>query len=126
MSTVSEPAFSGAAAPQRTACEPTACEPTEPEPTTGEPSAAVTVGRPGSDTGLGLMQLALTLVRLIHELLERQAIRRLENGTLSDEELERVGATLMQQAEELERLCAQTGIDPQDLNLDLGPLGKLL
>jgi hypothetical protein len=73
----------------------------------------------------GLAQLVLILVRLLHELLERQAMRRAEAGHLSDEELERVGATLMQQAAELERLVALLDLKPEDLNLDLGPLGRL-
>ncbi len=74
----------------------------------------------------GLTQLVLTLVRLIHELLERQAIHRLEAGTLSDDEIERVGSALQAQAQELDRLCETLGIDFEQLNLDLGPLGRLL
>lgn len=74
----------------------------------------------------GLGQLVLTLVKLLHELLERQAIRRMEAGSLTDMEIERLGLTLMRQAEEIERLRKQFGLDEEDLNLDLGPLGKLL
>ncbi len=74
----------------------------------------------------GLGQLVLTLVRLLHELLERQAIRRMESGSLTDVELERLGTTLMQQAQEIERLRKEFGLEEEDLNLDLGPLGKLL
>ena len=74
----------------------------------------------------GLAQLVLTLVRLLHELLERQTIRRIEGGTLSDEEIERVGVALMRQAEEIERLREAFNLEPEDLNLDLGPLGKLI
>ena len=74
----------------------------------------------------GLGQLVLTLVKLLHELLERQAIRRIDAGSLSDDEIEAVGVTLMQQSEELERLCKEFGLEEEDLNLDLGPLGKLL
>lgn len=74
----------------------------------------------------GLGQLVLTLVKLVHELLERQAIRRMDAGTLSDEQLERLGETLMKQAEEIGRLCREMGVDERDLNLDLGPLGRLL
>ncbi|MEM6794187.1 MAG: gas vesicle protein K [Acidobacteriota bacterium] len=80
----------------------------------------------GAEAGRGLTQLVLTLVRLIHELLERQAIRRLEAGTLSDDEIERVGTALMAQAEEIRRLCEVLGVEIEDLNLDLGPLGRLL
>ena len=74
----------------------------------------------------GLGQLVLTLVKLLHELLERQAIRRIDAGSLSDDEIEDVGVTLMRQAEELERLRKEFNLEEEDLNLDLGPLGKLL
>ena len=74
----------------------------------------------------GLGQLVLTLLKLLHELLERQAIRRIEAGSLREEQIERLGLTLMRQAEELERLRQQLGLEEKDLNLDLGPLGTLL
>lgn len=74
----------------------------------------------------GLGQLVLTLVTLIHELLERQAIRRIEAGSLSEDEIERLGVTLMRQGQEIARLCQEFGLEEEDLNLDLGPLGKLL
>ncbi|MCX7047111.1 MAG: gas vesicle protein K [Candidatus Sumerlaeota bacterium] len=79
-----------------------------------------------NDVKNGLGQLVLTLVKLLHELLERQAIRRMESGSLSDHELERLGATMMKQAQEIERLRKEFGLEEDDLNLDLGPLGKLL
>jgi hypothetical protein len=74
----------------------------------------------------GLGQLVLTLVKLLHELLEKQAIRRMEGSSLSDDEMERLGMALMRQAEEIERLRVEFGLTEEDLNLDLGPLGKLL
>lgn len=74
----------------------------------------------------GLGQLVLTVVKLLHELLERQAIRRMESGSLTDMGIERLGVTLMKQAEELDRLRQAFGLDEEDLNLDLGPLGRLL
>ena len=74
----------------------------------------------------GLAQLVLTLVKLLHELLERQAIRRMDSGSLSEEEVERLGLTLMQQSEELDRLRDVFDLQEDDLNLDLGPLGRLL
>ena len=74
----------------------------------------------------GLGQLVLTLVKLLHELLEKQAIRRMEGGSLSDAEIERLGMALMRQAEEIDRLRVQFGLTEEDLNLDLGPLGRLL
>lgn len=73
----------------------------------------------------GLAQLVLTLMKLLHELLERQAIRRIDAGSLSEEEIEKLGVTLMRQAEEIEKLGKQFGLEDRDLNLDLGPLGKL-
>jgi hypothetical protein len=74
----------------------------------------------------GLGQLVLTLVKLLHELLERQALRRIDAGSLSDEQTELLGLTLMRQAGEIERLRKTFGLKEEDLNLDLGPLGKLL
>lgn len=73
----------------------------------------------------GLAQLVLTLMKLLHELLERQAIRRIDAGSLSEEEIERLRVTLMRQAEEIEKLGKEFGLEDRDLNLDLGPLGKL-
>ncbi len=70
--------------------------------------------------------LAMAIVNLLHELLERQAIRRMENGTLAAADIERVGYCLMKQAEAIDTLCARMGIDKAELNLDLGPLGKLI
>ena len=80
----------------------------------------------GSQTKNGLGQLVLTLVKVLHELLERQAIRRVEAGSLSREQVERLGLALMQQSQEIERLRKEFGLEEEDLNLDLGPLGKLL
>jgi hypothetical protein len=70
--------------------------------------------------------LVLTLVRLLHELLEKQALRRMEAGTLTDAQVEAIGLTLMRQAEEIERLRELFHLEPDDLNLDLGPIGRLL
>jgi hypothetical protein len=74
----------------------------------------------------GLAQLVLTLVKLLHELLERQGIRRMEADSLTEEEIERLGLTLMKQAREIDRLRREFGLAEEDLNLNLGPLGKLL
>ena len=82
------------------------------------------VDREGVTKGLG--QLVLTLVRLLHELLEKQAIRRMEGGRLTDDDIERLGSTLMRQSEEIDRLAEHFGLTRDDLNLDLGPLGRLL
>ena len=74
----------------------------------------------------GLGRLVLTLVKLLHELLERQALRRMDAGSLSDDEIERLGLAFMKQAEEIDRLRKEFGLEVEDLNLDLGPLGRLL
>jgi len=74
----------------------------------------------------GLGRLVLTLMKFLHELLKRQALRRIEGGALTPAQVERLGATLMNQAREIERLRTDFGLPEEDLNLDLGPLGKLL
>ena len=73
-----------------------------------------------------VLKLVLTLVELIRQLLERQAIRRMEGGTLSDAETESVGLALMRLQETILELAKQFDISPDELNLDLGPVGKLL
>ena len=73
----------------------------------------------------GLGQLVLTLIKLLHEVLERQALRRIEAGSLTAEQIERLGLTLMGQAKEIDRLRKEFGLEEDDLNLDLGPLGRL-
>jgi len=74
----------------------------------------------------GLGRLAVTIVNLLHELLERQAIRRMENGTITTEQAEDLGVCLMKQSEAIDQLCDSFGITRDDLNLDLGPLGNLV
>jgi hypothetical protein len=78
------------------------------------------------DVRKSVMQLVLTLIELIHQLLERQALRRMNEGTLTPEEIERVGQALMQLEATIKELAEQHGLELKDLNLDLGPLGKLL
>jgi Gas vesicle protein K len=73
----------------------------------------------------GLGQLVLTLIKLLHEVLERQALRRIDAGSLTEEQIERLGFTLMRQEDEIDRLRQEFGLEPQDLDLDLGPLGRL-
>ena len=83
----------------------------------------VQVADPASgDASNGLARLVLTLVQLLHDVLEKQAVRRMESGTLTDDEVERVGRALMHQAEEIERLCDVLGVDPGDLDVDLGTI----
>ncbi|GAB4552514.1 MAG: hypothetical protein Tsb0013_14830 [Phycisphaerales bacterium] len=78
------------------------------------------------NVGKGLAQLVLTVVRLLHELLERQAIRRMDAGSLTAEEVDRLGRTLEAQSREIRAMAARFGLSESDLNLDLGPLGKAL
>jgi len=78
------------------------------------------------DVKNGLGQLVLTLVELIRQIVERQAIRRVEAGSLSEAEMERLGTTLMQLAEQMDLLKKHFGLKDEDLNIDLGPLGRLL
>lgn len=73
-----------------------------------------------------LVRLVLTVVELLRQLMERQALRRVDRGELSDEEEERVGLTLMLLEERMGELRDRFGLTPADLNLDLGPLGTLL
>ena len=68
----------------------------------------------------------MTLIKLLHELLKRQALRRIEGGALTPAQIERLGVTLMNQAREIDHLRDNLGLMDKDLNLDLGPLGKLL
>ena len=74
----------------------------------------------------GLAKLVLTLIEFLRQLLERQAVRRMEGGSLSDEEVERMGLALMRLEEKVHALAGQFNLRPDELNLDLGPVGKLL
>jgi gas vesicle protein GvpK len=74
----------------------------------------------------GLAQLVLTLIELLRQLMERQALRRVEAGGLEPEEVERLGSTLMALEQRMDELKEVFGLSDEDLNLDLGPLGRLL
>ncbi|MBC8162376.1 MAG: gas vesicle protein K [Roseiflexaceae bacterium] len=74
----------------------------------------------------GLSRLVLALIELLRQLLERQALRRMEGGSLNDEEIERLGQTFMKLATRMDELKQTFGLSDADLNLDLGPLGRLL
>ncbi|HLG69529.1 MAG TPA: gas vesicle protein K [Chloroflexota bacterium] len=78
------------------------------------------------DVEQGLAKLVLSLIEFLRRVLERQAVRRMDAGDLSEEEIERMGLTLMRLEEKLVELAGQFDLSPEDLNLDLGPLGKLL
>jgi hypothetical protein len=77
------------------------------------------------DVQKSVAQLVLALVEFLRKLLERQAIRRMEEETLSPEEVEQIGVALMRLEETVHDLARQFGLDPEELNLDLGPLGRL-
>jgi len=74
----------------------------------------------------GLVSLVMTIVELLRQLMERQALRRVEDGTVTDEQAERLGCTLMRLEERMGELLDEFGLEPADLNIDLGPLGPLL
>jgi hypothetical protein len=74
----------------------------------------------------GLAQLVLTVVELLRQIMERQALRRVEAGNLDDETVERLGRTLMALESRMDELKETFGLTDEDLNLDLGPLGRLL
>jgi hypothetical protein len=74
----------------------------------------------------GLASLVLTVVELLRQLMERQALRRVDQGDLSSEKIEEIGTTLMILEERMTELREHFGLTPDDLNIDLGPLGSLL
>ncbi|MBI4759354.1 MAG: gas vesicle protein K [Chloroflexi bacterium] len=74
----------------------------------------------------GLAKLVLTLIELLRQLMERQALRRIEGGSLSEEEIERLGQTFLKLEERMEELKETFGLEDEDLNLNLGPLGNLM
>ena len=74
----------------------------------------------------GLAQLVLTIVELLRQLMERQALRRIDSGSLSEEQEERLGRTFMELDKRMAELREEFGLTEEDLNLDLGPLGRLL
>ena len=73
-----------------------------------------------------LMKLVLTIVELVRQLMEAQALRRVDEGDLSDQQVEELGTALMRLEEAMDRLKGQYDLTATDLNLDLGPLGPLL
>lgn len=74
----------------------------------------------------GLVQLVLTVVELLRQLMERQAVRRLEGGSLTEAQEEELGTALMRLAQKMNELKEQFDLQDEDLNLHLGPLGDLL
>jgi hypothetical protein len=74
----------------------------------------------------GLAKLVLTLIELLRRLMERQALHRMEAGSLTDDEIERLGQTFMKLDARMEELKQAFGLEGEDLNLNLGPLGDLM
>jgi gas vesicle protein GvpK len=74
----------------------------------------------------GLAQLVLTLIELLRQLMERQALRRMDGGTLTDDEVERLGRTFLALSQRMDELKEAFGLAEDDLNLNLGPLGDLM
>jgi hypothetical protein len=78
------------------------------------------------DVRRAVMKLVLTIVEFVRQLLERQAVRRMEAQTLTPDQIEAIGLALMRLEDAVRDLAKQSGLDPSELNLDLGPLGRLL
>jgi hypothetical protein len=83
----------------------------------------INVGPDGAGQELG--RLVLTLVEVVRKVLEHQAVRRMDSGTLSPEEVERLGLALLRLSERMGELKAAFGLRDEDLDIDLGPLGRL-
>jgi hypothetical protein len=95
-------------------------------PFAADPPTLLSQGEAEQQRDQGLAGLVLALVELIRQLLERQAVRRMEGGTLTEDEVERMGRALMELNAKMKELFAMFGLDETDVNLDLGPLGQLL
>jgi len=74
----------------------------------------------------GLAKLVLTLIEFIRQLLEHQAVRRMEGGALTDTQVEELGLALLRLRERLDQIKDAFGLSGEELNIDLGPLGRLL
>ncbi len=117
---------------------PDAARPVEPEVETAHPQEFLEELRRVSDAlprrinvdpqsvEQGLAKLVLTLIEFIRRLLEKQAVRRMDGGDLSPEQIEELGLALMKLEEKMRELKAQFGLEDDDLNLDLGPVGRLI
>lgn len=94
------------------------------EPPRGNPLARVQIDPASVERDLA--RLVLTLVEFLRRLMEAQAVRRMEAGTITPAQAETLGSTLMEARDAVLTLCARLGVAPESLNLDLGPLGPLL
>jgi Gas vesicle protein K len=100
--------------------------PEEHEPAQRAPAQRRRIDADPESVERGLVSLVLTVVELLRQLMERQALRRVDQGTLSDDQVENIGRTLMALESRMAELREHFGLTPEDLNLDLGPLGPLL
>jgi len=89
-----------------------------------QPGRRIEIDTESVERGLGA--LVLTVVELLRQLMERQALRRVDAGDLTDDQIERIGQVLMELDEQMTLLREHFGLEPSDLNLDLGRLGPLL
>ena len=107
---------------------PTAPRAVSPTPSLPDLSNALSgrINAEPEDVQRGLAQLVLTIVELLRQLMERQALRRIDAGSLDPEQTERLGQTFMLLEERMEELTREFGLTKEDLNLNLGPLGDLL
>lgn len=92
----------------------------------GASGSQIAIGADQDNVEQGLAKLVLSLVELLRQLLEKQALRRMDAGNLSEEEIERLGDTFMKLQERIDELREIFGLDDEELNIDLGPLGKLV
>jgi actin-like ATPase involved in cell morphogenesis len=90
------------------------------------PSLPERIDASPEDIEAGLARLVLTLVEFVRQVLEHQAVRRMEGGSLSEEEVERLGTALLRLQERMEEIKSVFGLADEDLNIDLGPLGRLI
>jgi hypothetical protein len=113
---------------------PVPAQPQEPHTGVAEPPGARSLPEPPrrrvtadpESVERGLVTLVLTVVELLRQLMERQALRRVDQGDLTDAQVEQVGTTLMALEDRMAELREHFGLKPEDLNIDLGPLGPLL
>ena len=96
------------------------------DPEEGKFSNAERINIDPKNVEKGLAKLVLTIVELLRQLMEKQAARRVERGSLTDEEIEKVGEALMNIEEKMKELKEIFGLKDEELNINLGPLGNLL
>jgi MoxR-like ATPase len=112
--------------PDKLLATPDNLDPFAPDPRRLDDAVSRRIDADPENVERGLAQLVLTIVELLRQLMERQALRRVEGGRLDDETIERLGATLMALEERMDELKDIFGLSDEDLNLDLGPLGRLM